>query len=472
MRDLASRLRAIVREDARAKVRREDFSWDDAKSPPDGLSGLHYIPDRTGDGPDYRLDVERVAEGLGGEVRRGRSGAFVSVDRVWDATDFHGARRLSSFAWHPASPIAVFDPRLGDVPDWPERAVFFDIETTGLSGGAGTIAFLAGCGWFEDGGFRVRQFLLTGPAGEADMLDALGQVFDEATLLVTYNGRTFDVPTMETRWAFHRRPAPTDDLPHFDMLPAARRLWSRRVARDPSRPAPPRFGSLAMQVPADDGSSCSLTSLERSVLRFHRIGDVPGFEIPVRYFQFLRTGDAAPIRGVLEHNQYDLVSLAAVTTHALQLVEDGPESCREAVEQAGLGRLYERAGDLARAEIAYRLAGESDDLETAVHALARLAVLCRRDNRHAEAASAWQGIVDRCGRRPALRGLARRAAEALAIHHEHRARDLQTARDYAESLRDDASGRAADEVRRRLDRLQRKIRTREETKNGTAGLFE
>jgi hypothetical protein len=139
------------------------------------------------------------------------------------------------------------------------------------------------------------------------MLEALA-IFDRPACS-SFGNRTFDVPLMETRWAFHRREAPTDGLPHFDMLPPARRLWGRRDE------------SL-------DRSSCTLSSLERSVLGFHRIGDVPGFEIPARYFHFLRTGDGAAIAGVLEHNRHDLVSLAGVMAQALALAEEGPEACR------------------------------------------------------------------------------------------------------------------------------------------------
>src|SRR5262245_55851912 len=168
------------------------------------------------------------------------------------------------------------------------------------------------------------------------MLDALGKIFDEASLLVTYNGRTFDVPLMETRWAFHRSSAATDELPHFDMLPPARRLWGR-----------PR--SARVEVDEEVRESCSLSSLERTVLGFHRLDDVPGIEIPSRYFQFLRTGDPNFIEGVLDHNRHDLLSLAAVMSHALWLAREGPCACRESREQVGLGRLYERAGAIDRA---------------------------------------------------------------------------------------------------------------------------
>ena len=152
------------------------------------------------------------------------------------------------------------------------------------------------------------------------------------------------------------------------MLPAARRLW----------------GGTA--------EGCALAALERSVLRVHRLNDVPGLEIPSRYFQFLRTGDPSVIEGVLEHNRHDVMSTAAVMAHALRLAADGPEACETAREQLGLARVYESAGDAARAEQAYGLAAASDDPEIAAPALARLAGLLRRQSRFQESAAAWQHV--------------------------------------------------------------------------------
>jgi tetratricopeptide (TPR) repeat protein len=332
----------------------------------------------------------------------------------------------------------LFDPRVGHAPDWADRIVFFDLETTGLSGGAGTLAFLAGCGWFEGESFRVRQFLLGSPSGERAMLDAISALFDEASLLVTYNGRTFDVPLMETRWAFHRTDSGSEAVPHFDMLPSSRRLWRYR----------------------DDGDGCSLASLERSILGFHRVNDVPGFEIPARYFHFLRTGDGAAMAGVLEHNRHDLLSLAAVMSYALSLAEDGPDACREASERLALGGLYERAGDRDRARRAYEMAA-AGEREVRLHALTRLAALLGRTGEHAAAAEAWQGVLDHARRDGAPPAVERRAVEALAIHHEHRNRDLTVARRYAERLSRQASGRARQEAAHRLGRIDRKIEAKD-----------
>ncbi len=419
MRDLAARLRSIVKQDAdRARSASPDAA---------PLRELVYVPDIDGG-----RDVARTAADLGGVVHSTGSSSCVAIDRTWPCEAWHGRKQIQSCALDADAPIALFDPRLTAHSAWADRALFFDVETTGLSGGAGTLAFVAGCGWFDDDGFRVRQFFLSGPADERAMLDALAEMFGTASLLVTFNGRSFDVPVMEMRWAFHRLDAPTDALPHFDMLPPARRLWG------------------------GGESDCSLSTLERSLFGVQRDGDVPGFEIPTRYFQFLRTGDPRTIEGVLEHNRQDVVSLAVVTAHALALARDGVEACESAGEQLAFGRLYERIGDTARATAAYELAARATDRATRRQALAALAVVRRRDGRHDEAAAAWQDVLDLSMFDPTS-ALSRKAAEALAIHHEHRARDLHTARRYAETLGASATGRKASDARHRLDRLDRKL---------------
>ena len=430
MRDLASRLRTIVRQDhgGSAAPARE----------------LTYVPDVPG-----MPDITDAAAALGGTFEGTPGAGFIVIDRVWPLDQWHGRRQVGSYQLESDAPLGLFDARLADAGAWARRVVFFDIETTGLSGGAGTVAFLVGCGWFDAGGFRVRQFFLAGPGGERVMLDALARVFGDCSLLVSYNGRTFDVPLMETRWAFHRTAPPTGDLAHFDMLPAARKLWGRLERRT--------VASLLRSAADDDERSCSLSAIERGVLGFHRHADVPGFEIPARYFHFVRTGEAAAVRGVLEHNQYDILSLAAVMAHAMWLAREGPMACRDGGEQIGLGRLYERAGDVDRAVEAYEMAARMGEQIERRHALARLAVLLRRASKFEASAAAWQGVLDLADRRVGLSPLERRATEALAIHHEHRARDLAKARGYAEALRTTASGAKRNEILHRLSRLDRKL---------------
>ena len=197
-------------------------------------------------------------------------------------------------------------------PAWPSRAgaafirrrlCFFDLETTGLAGGAGTQAFLVGCAILEDGGLRVRQFLLPGFEHERALLAKVAEWTAAQGTLVTFNGRTFDVPLIETRYLLHRLTFPLAELPHLDMLHPARRLWKQRPA---------------VAGPPLDDDSCRLSVLERHLAGYHRVGDVPGFEIPSRYFRFVRDGNAHPLEAVLEHNRIDLLSLALVTARALR----------------------------------------------------------------------------------------------------------------------------------------------------------
>jgi hypothetical protein len=315
--------------------------------------------------------------------------------------------------------------------------VFLDLETTGLSGGAGTVAFLVGCGFFENGTFRTRQFFLTGYAGERALLHLVAGFLAEAPFIVTYNGRTFDLPVMEMRWQFHRIPPPLDDLPHVDMLPPARRLW--------------RAG--------EDGAdrSCRLVHLEESLLGYAREGDVPGWEIPQRYFDYVRRGDPAPLEPVLLHNRLDLVSLAAITARAQRLVEEGPSAARDPCECVALGRIFRRAGALDRAEASFRHAASQCGTSRAVRedALHELAMLLRRQRRFGEAAEAWRDLLALGHGRSRA---AREAIQALAVHQEHRERNLQHARELAtRALQAEQDPSRREDLRYRLARIQRKL---------------
>jgi hypothetical protein len=206
-------------------------------------------------------------------------------------------------------------------------------------------------------------------------------------------------------------------------------------------------------------ASCSLGTLEKLLAGVHRVGDVPGFEIPSRYFQFVRDGDARPLDAVLEHNRLDLVSLVLVMARALTLVDRGPSAAMSPYECLGLARIYDRAGRSDDAEASYmqaidRLQRVGRDPETIADAWRRLACCRRRGGRWAEAAEAWQRLADLPCCPASLRHEAR---EALAIHHEHRARDLGTAQLHARELLGAVSLRQREAAAYRLRRLERKL---------------
>ena len=367
-----------------------------------------------------------AAEILDGEWRND----FLIVERKYSPGYRHGHVVVAD-----AAPPGEGWSRLNLLGGGDSRCLFLDLETTGLAGGAGTYAFLVGLAWFDGCTFRVRQFFLASYAAERMLLQAVREVADEMDTVVTYNGKSFDLPVLETRYVMNRMATPFADVPHVDMLHPARRLWRRD----------------------DEESSCRLTMLEQTLCGHQREGDVPGFEIPGRYFHYVRTGEARQLEAVLEHNRLDLLSLALLTSRAVQLLDEGPESSRMAREALGLGQLYERAGLSHDARAAFTRAASlpSADTTTRAETLRALAIACRRARDYEEAATAWQAILELRGC-PAL--IAREATEALAVHHEHRLRDPQSARTFAlRSLRLPVTPARRESLEHRLARLNRKL---------------
>jgi hypothetical protein len=447
--DLSSRLRAIVKGGSSGPAAGSQDGG--------GLRELTYEPDSGG--YEAVMDIARVGAMLGGRVAETDFGQCLVIDRRYEADRFHGTIRVGDCDLEDCDALGILDPALrgceqssdrgqtpvGQLRTFP-RTVFIDLETTGLSGGAGTLAFLVGCGYFDLGAFQVRQFLLTSHAAERALLSAVAEFFDGADLIVTYNGKTFDVPVMETRWMFHRLRMPLADVPHFDMLHPARRLWRSRAGAG---------GDI-------EEAGCRLSTLEQTLFDVTRVGDVPGLEIPGRFFRFLRSGDPRPLEPVLEHNRLDLVSLAAVMARGMRLARGGALSCRDGAEALALGRVYERAGALDRAEACYTCAAGSDRPEVKGEALYRLGLRHRRERRFREAADSWRAIIELTESR-SIRAMARLAdvrqfaTEALAIHHEHRERDLDGARELALFALMDGAGAREDGMRHRLARIDRKI---------------
>ena len=345
-------------------------------------------------------------------------------------------RKRDAFEWLTGPGAAIDAARLRTGP-----VVFLDLETTGLSGGAGTLAFLVGLGFFGDREFHTCQYVLSNVAAEPALLAAVGGILESASAIVSFNGKSFDLPVMETRWLLHRMPLPWDGTPHLDLLHPARRLW-----------APDR---------------CTLAALERDLLGVTRVGDVPGSEIPSRYFGFLRGGHPSLLAPVLEHNRRDLWSLAMLTAIACRLLERGPAAAGDARQCLALGQLYERACQFADAKVCYRAVARTpagfrtsgrrgvvkgDALRA--EAWLRLAVRLRRERRHDEAVDAWERIVEL---RHAPSPIRREAIAALAIHHEHRSRNLSVALMFARrALEGESDPTRRHDARHRLARLGRK----------------
>jgi uncharacterized protein YprB with RNaseH-like and TPR domain len=207
-------------------------------------------------------------------------------------------------------------------------AVFLDLETTGLSGGTGTVPFLVGLAYYRDERFKVTQFFLNEMAEEDRLIRELAEFIREMGFksLVTYNGKAFDLPLVETRFALHRTPCPLRGLPHLDFLFSARSLWKHKT------------------------DSCRLFNLAQEIVQAERSEDIPGAEIPLRYFQYIRSGDFSLIEPILYHNQEDLLSLLGVVVAGAVLVERnrgaaGGRAGGDPMDLYGVAKLFERAGD-------------------------------------------------------------------------------------------------------------------------------
>jgi uncharacterized protein len=308
--------------------------------------------------------IQTVVDGHFVSTRQGET--FVS-EQAYPSDYRHGLTPLRVSV--PLVTIAQWahDNRLADLPL--ESFAFLDVETSGLAGGTGTYAFLVGVGRFEGDTFHLAQFFMRDPAEESAMLEGLIDFLAPNAALVTFNGKAFDAPLLVTRYLLHNLPVPFKDFAHLDLLPLARRLWRDRL---PSR---------------------ALKYLEENVLAAPRtVDEVPGYEIPYLYFDYLRTGDAAPLKGVFYHNAMDIVALAALMNHMASILHapfDG--QVQHGLDFIAMGKLFE---DLNRREEAARLyergleAGLGEvDFGSAVR---RLSALQRRRGNLESAVNLWQ----------------------------------------------------------------------------------
>jgi hypothetical protein len=382
------------------------------------------------------LPAQRFAKGIeeyvAGEVVKNSRGEFFLAREAFPFGRPYGKLRIGDIPSADLSPLKLV---LNDatMPD-PSRLVFLDTETTGLAGGTGTCAFLIGIGNVEGMKFVVRQFFLRDYPEEKAVLEALAEALEPCEGIVTFNGKTFDVPLLETRYALARMKSPLDRLIHFDALHPARRLWKLRL------------------------ESCKLTDLEEAILGISREGDVPGSEIPAIYFDYLRSGDARGLQPVFYHNALDVVTLAALTVELARALGDGgAEALGSPLDLFSLSRILGTAGAKEKSISACRQALEAG-LPQQVESLAlkHLAAELKRKRQHESAVDLWLELSRR------ETPFALEALEELAIHYEHHLHDLPQALEFALA----ALARLTDQLplvarrprfTKRLERLQKKM---------------
>jgi uncharacterized protein YprB with RNaseH-like and TPR domain len=291
----------------------------------------------------------------------------------------------------------------------PAKWLFLDTETTGLAGGTGTYAFLVGLAWWDAGGLQIEQFFMRDFAEEHSLLHELAARIAERPVLVTFNGKSFDWPLLESRFTMTRSIAVPRLTAHLDLLHPARALWKLRLG------------------------SVRLVELERHVIDAPRLGwrredDVASALIPQYYFDYLRGGPVEPIAGIVRHNQMDLRGLAALfgKINSLLADENGDSENIDSLDLFGLSKFLQRRGDAVRAQSACAQALDAGlPAEFRPKARRDLALMAKRRGEHARAAEIWQEIVG-----DPQDGVY--ACEQLAIHYERRTRDLSRATEFAQ----------------------------------------
>ena len=315
------------------------------------------------------------------------------------------------------------------------RCLFLDTETTGLSGGAGTVAFLVGVGFVDGNEFAVEQYMLRDYADEPELIDRLATRMAGFDSVCTFNGKNFDMPLLESRFILCRMRDRWRALENLDLLYPARRAWKLRLG------------------------SCRLANIETEILNLPRENDLPGSEVPARFFEFIKTGDEALLEDVVRHNRQDIATLATLLVK-LCAINDRPEALTDQRDQFSMGRSLERQGELKPAREMYRVSAIPRPAGTlaalngeriAGMANWRIYLLCRRSGD-------WDGaeaVLEQMLRRRQMPG---GACVALSKICEHRRKDYPRALQYAEQSARYPDGEPPEQLRRRVERIRGKMK--------------
>jgi uncharacterized protein YprB with RNaseH-like and TPR domain len=340
-----------------------------------------------------RPAFQYVEEWLSGQEIETEYGRHFETEKLFEHHRHHGSADIGALADLPHDLLEAMS--IAHAP--PEEWAFLDTETTGLAGGTGTCAFLVGVGRITREGFRVKQFFMRDYSEEASLLDSLAKHLASFRTLITYNGRAFDQPLLETRYRMNRARPPFARMEHLDLLFGARRLWKLRF------------------------DSCRLVDLENQILGVERQGDLPGALIPYVYFEYLRTRHAARMLPVFQHNATDILTLACLTGIVPYAFKDpGQAPLRHGAEMAGIARWLRQAGELEQALALFRRAvdaGLTDELM--FRTLWDISALERKLGR--VPLQIWMDLGG-------VKNLFRvKALEELAKHFEHREKDYARA---------------------------------------------
>ena len=371
---------------------------------------------------NIKSNLAEIVEGVEIENEHGR---FFLVSDIVPGSSRHGHRNiLEAFDFDmTAAAMLANNPCIGEY--CCSDALFLDTETTGLAGGTGTMVFLIGLGWFEEGHFHVRQILARDFGEERAALFYLAQIARSKKFLVTFNGKAFDVNLLTTRFILNRLKSDLAGLPHLDLLHPSRRILGHRL------------------------ENSRLVTLEAQVLGVEREGDIPGWEIPQRYFDWLKSRDGRLLAAIFEHNRLDVVSMATLTAHLIEiLTAQALKQYTHADDYLAAARLLLTRANGEGVEKILNIFQENSCTDFSAVSKIKLAQLYKRTGRLKEAVQIWQELA-------ACVPVEFYAISELAKWLEHRARDHHQARILVENALSQANTFSTEESASLLYRLKR-----------------
>lgn len=350
---------------------------------------------------NYESNIEVLNNILGGELQQTDHGDIYVVESAFSNLEIHGEKGLFSKPHLTGITKYAKDESITEFNI--DSFVFLDTETTGLSNGTGTLAFLIGLGRFLDKTFHLTQLFMQNPSSEAGQLHLLENYLASCKSIVTYNGKSFDIPLLTTRYLYNQWSEPFADLVHIDLLHISRKLWRHRL------------------------TTCALGNIEVNILGFERTSDdLPGWQIPQIYNDYLISGDPTMIKRVIYHNAMDIVSLAVLFSHICTILDvteyDEVENIEELIP---VGRIYEESNELETAKKLYWMGIELHQKDNSkiisneyIEATWRLAAIYKRNGDFNVAVDLWE--------RASNVGHIQSFVE-LAKYYEHRRKDYQKA---------------------------------------------
>lgn len=340
-------------------------------------------------------DIDMILDGY--EVKTEDKSCFILEKKI-PASYIYGGKRLSDVEMIDKESIEIIFGKAEESIKSVNKKdhMFFDLETTGLQGGVGTLAFLIGTGYFEEDHFVIKQYFIRDYDEEISALLLLKEQMSGYKNLISFNGKAFDMNLIRTRYIYNHIKPPGEHMFHLDLLHPSRNIWKHKL------------------------DSCSLVSLEENVLNEFRVGDIPGYAIPSVYFKYLEDRDASDLKKVIEHNRQDIISMAALLVRIFEMITDPvAESCES--ELMGIAGFFRKKGNRDKYIRCLNECMNSSNDYISRYAKKELSIIYKRDRDYTRAVTCWEEMVEDSS------GMDFYSLIELAKYYEHKLKNINEA---------------------------------------------